>query len=220
MVVLRQDIICIFLHWTHHYWKGSSLVTADIWPWQSKRCVFWLGKDRVASGCRQHRVHLKLRIQSALSAPHLSSLSLSFSICALSTLKSFLGDCAVNLSQTFITATWPGRIMYSSTGCAVLHTLLIFIRVRGVGGVSWGGWKSGRVVWLQGGSIWIFHCFQQFLQVQYKWHLMDAPSLSQPMLPHCSSRVARYFLCKTPMEWVKLLIRFFQYEPRLVSHHF
>lgn len=42
--------------------------------------------------------------------------------------------------------------MYSSTGCAVLHTLLIFIRVRGVGGVSWGGWKSGRVVWLQGGK--------------------------------------------------------------------
>lgn len=39
---------------------------------QSKRHVFWLGKNRVASGCRQRGVHLKLRIQSARTARSLS----------------------------------------------------------------------------------------------------------------------------------------------------
>lgn len=140
----------------HHYWE----VAADRWLWQNKRHVFWPGKDQVTSGCQQHGVRLKLNFKVLSVSPP----SLFLTICALSTLKSFLGDCAVNLSQAFITATWPGRIIYSSSSCSLAHITHLYKAER-VCGVSWGGWKSGKVVWFKGRGIWIFHCFQQFLRV-------------------------------------------------------
>lgn len=130
----------------YHYWEGSSQVATDSWLWQNKRHVFWPGKDQVTSGCQQHGVHLKLNFKVLWVSPP----SLFLTICALSTLKSFLGDCAVNLSQAFITATWPGRIIYSSTSCSLAHITHLYKaeRVCGVfhgedGRVGrWSGWRG------------------------------------------------------------------------------
>lgn len=87
----------------------------------------------------------------------------SLALCALSGLWSFLGDCAASLSRTFITATRAGGIIYSSTGCAAWHTLLIFIWVRGGGGRQGGG-VQGRGELVLGGlsefsiAFSIFYC--------------------------------------------------------------
>lgn len=102
-----------------------------------------------AQSC-QHEVHLKLKKSNGFEFSSLSrfhAIYVSLALCAPSSLKSFLGDCAVSLSRTFITATRASRIIYSTTGCAVLHTLLIFIWVRGAGGGR--GWC---LTWVGGGS--------------------------------------------------------------------
>ncbi len=130
---------------------------------------------------------------------------MSLTLCALLGLWSLLGDCAASLFGTSITATPARGIIYSSTGCTALHTLLIFIWARG-----W--WRQGMVFaggGLLRGLIWIFHCFQHFLllvgQIQMEVnggnvkcipHRHFHPlSLSLPLsVPACSPVTATHFL--------------------------
>lgn len=83
----------------------------------------------------QYGVHLKLKKSKCFKCS-----SFSVTKCLLSLGPwSCPGDCAACSSWTFINATPAREIIYSSMGCSVLHTLLIFIwveAVRGVGVVS------------------------------------------------------------------------------------
>lgn len=134
--------------------------------------------------------------------------SLSVTICLLSLGSlSCPGDCAASSSWTFITATPAGGIIYSSMGCAVLHTLLIFIWDEVVQG-GWGVVSEGR--WggaCLSGSIWIFHCFQHFVLLVGRIEMAvnggnikcpstrPPPPLPLPSLrpvPACSSQTAAY----------------------------
>ena len=147
----------------------------------------------------------------------------SLALCALSGLWSFLGDCAASLSRTFITATRAGGIIYSSTGCAAWHTLLIFIWVRGVGGGR--GRCSGEGGACSRGSVWIFHRFQHFLllvgRIQMAVNgcnvkcvpplLPPPPPLSLPStvpVPVCSLQTATYFLFNTVLVTCKTKVCF------------
>lgn len=68
--------------------------------------------------------------------------------------------------------------------CSRAHITHLYKGERG-GWCFMGRMEGWRVVCLwggRGGVIFEFsHCFQQFLLAWYKWHLMDVPSLSQPV---------------------------------------
>lgn len=110
-------------------------------------------RGAAAQSC-QPEVHLKRKKSNGFEFFSLSSFHFLTMCLSLSRPKSFPGDCAVSLSWTFITATQASRIIYSTTRCAVSHTLLIFLWVRGAGrgrgGCLDAGGGGGGLFWRWG----------------------------------------------------------------------